>query len=294
MLAIAQAGQQFHYLSWTPTTTKPVLNGCGVKSYEKSDLSSPEFFKSLFGELIEKFKLSTPRIYVTLDMDSVHISETQIPQNTDFDTFQDWLVGTNYDSDFINRFETFYYPFEPKVSKSLNIHFPTSIKKAIIKSTKFHNAELRFLSLGIFSAESSLRSIYNSEKIENYIVWRIGQYNQNDILWIRKNKLLSYIRFKNVNSVFKLQNFYGCSKSTDKILNQLEKCNKSDYSEFNISNKVFIYSNNNQSIELENIVSANPNHFLNIDISKKIKFNTKKQNPFIFAETGIAFKGFDV
>tara|TARA_S200000501_G_scaffold276906_1_gene260736 strand:+ start:1108 stop:1989 length:882 start_codon:yes stop_codon:yes gene_type:complete len=293
VLAIAQAGQQFHYLSWTPTTTEPVLNGHGVKSYEKSDLSSPDFFKSLFGELIEQFKLKTPRIYLTLDIDSVHLSETQIPQNIEFKSFHNWLMSTNYDSNFSRRFESFYYPFESKISKSLNVHMPVSIKSAILESIKFHNAELRFLSLGIFSAESCLRSIYNSEKIGDYIVWRLGSHNQNDILWIRKNKLVSFIRFKNINGIFKLHNYYGCSKSTDKILNQLEKCISGDFSRFNISKKVYIYSSSNKINILENIINSNPNHFQIIELSQK--FNLKIDRKFfIFAETGISFRGFDV
>lgn len=294
MLAIAQAGQQFHYLSWTPTTTSPVLNGYGVKSYDNVDLSSYDFFKILFGELIEKFKLNTPRIHLTMDMDSVHLSETQIPQNTEFQFYQNWLMDINYDSEFLKRYETFYYPFSKKVSKSLNIHLPLPIKEAIIKSIKFHNAELRILSLGIFSAESCLRSLYNADKINNYIVWRIGQYNQNDILWIKNNNLINYIRFKNINGVFNLQNFYGCSKSADKILSQLEKCTQSDFSIFNISDKIFIYSSNNTNNQLNDLVNINPKQFEKIEVLKKLNLNQEKQNPYIFPETGIAFRGFDV
>ncbi len=43
MLSIAQAGQQFYYLNWTPTTSKPVINGYGYKTYETipQDISPP-------------------------------------------------------------------------------------------------------------------------------------------------------------------------------------------------------------------------------------------------------------
>ena len=75
MLAIAQAGQQFHYISWTPTTTRPLVNGYGIKSFNKTDLSSTNFYNLLFLELIEKYKITIPRIYLSLDLDSVYLSE---------------------------------------------------------------------------------------------------------------------------------------------------------------------------------------------------------------------------
>ncbi len=294
MLAIAQAGQQFHYLSWTPTTTKPVLNGFGTKSYEKTDLSSSDFFSSLFSELIELNKLSIPRIYVSLDMDTVHLSETQIPTDSDFENYQNWLNATNYDSEFSKRFETYYYPFDNKIEKSFNVHIPLPIKRALISAIKKNNAELRFLSLGVFSAESCVRSIYNSEKLDSYIVWRVGQYNFNEILWIKKSQLICFLRFKNMNNTFKVQNYYGCSKSADKILNQLEKCTNNDYSNFKISDQIFIYSNTKNNADFLKITKSPNSQFKSIDILNRFQSKNKNSNSFVFAETGLVFRGFDV
>ena len=292
MLAIAQAGQKFHYFCWTPTTTQPVLNGYGVKSFDKTDLSSADFFNSLFSELIEKFKLTSPRIQLSLDMDSIHLSETHIPENTDFEAYQNWLVKTNYDSEFSKRFETFYYPFDSLISKSLNIHLPIKIKKAIISAIKIKKAELRYLTLGIFAAESCIQSLYKPEKFKSYLIWRVGAFNFNEIIWLKNNQLSCFIRFKNVNNIYKLQNYYGCSKSTDRLLNQLEKCKNQDFKNFNIGEKIFVYSNSNAI--LKKILNSGNSKFQQIDISQKFNLKKDNQSPFVFAETGIAFRGFDV
>lgn len=294
MLAIAQAGQQFHFISWTPTTSKPVLNGYGIKSYEKTDLSSSDFFTTLFTELIDQYKIKTPRIHISLDMDSVHLSETQIPKESEFESFNNWLIKNNYDSEFSKRFDTFYYPFTNDISKSLNVHFPLQIKRAIINAAKKKKAELRFLSLGIFSAESCIRKIYKSEKLNSYLVWRIGQFNFNEIIWIKNNKLSCFIRFRNINNIFKLQNFYGCSKSADKILNQLEKCKDENFNKFNLGNKIFIYSNSNNNSDLKYILDSGNDKFKLVNIAEHFNENSIKPNTFIFPETGIAFRGFDV
>ena len=294
MLAIAQAGQQFHYFCWTPTTTKPVLNGYGVKSFDKTDLSSTDFFNSLFSELIEKYKLTTPRLQLSLDMDSVHLSETTIPDNTNFEAFQNWLVKTNYDSEFSKRFETFYYPFEKQLSKSLNIHISTKIKKSIISAIKINNAELRFLTLGIFAAESCIQSLYKPDSFKSYLIWRIGAFNFNEIIWIKNNNLTCFIRFKNVNNIYKIQNFYGCSKSTDRILKLLEKCKDQNFNNFNIGDRIYVYSISKSNALLNKILNSGNSKFQQIDISQKFNLIKENQNPFIFAETGIAFRGFDV
>jgi len=294
VLAIAQAGQQFHYISWTPTTTKPVLNGYGIKSYEKTDLSSVDFFYSLFSELIDQYKIKIPRIHISLDMDSVHLSETQIPQQSEFESYHNWLIKNNYDSEFSKRFETFYYPFANEISKSLNVHFPLQIKRAIVSAVKKKNAELRFLSLGIFSAESCIRTFYKSEKLNSYLIWRIGQYNFNEIIWVKNNQLVCFIRFKSFNNIFKLQNYYGCSKSTDKILNQLEKCKDNNFDKFNLGNKIFIYSNTNNNTDIKNLMDSGNDKFQIVNIVDKFQNSSDKQNSFIFPETGIAFRGFDV
>ena len=293
MLSIAQAGQQFYYLNWTPTTSKPVINGYGYKTYEKSDIASFDFYKSLFGDLIEKFKIISPRIYYTLDLNSLYLSESQLPEVDKFEPFQKWLNSTNYDSSFSKRFEIFYYPFDKKIKKSLNIHISTSIKNAILQSTKYYKAELRFLSSGIFSAESCIRALYKSDELSNYIVWRLGQYNQNDMIWIKNNKLICLIKFKNLNSNFKLDNYFGCSKSTDKILKEMEKCSNNNFSKFNLNCKTFVYCNKNQNKDLQRIINSNPSQFLPIDINRKLRIKQKKDS-FIFAETGVAFRGFDV
>ena len=94
MLAIAQAGQQFHYIYWTPTISGPVVNGNGVKSYEQTDLSSSDFFQSLFSELVDQYKIKIPIIHISLDMESVHLSESMFPESSQIENYNNYIEKT--------------------------------------------------------------------------------------------------------------------------------------------------------------------------------------------------------
>lgn len=296
MLAIAQSGNKFHYINWIPTINGPVIDGFGVKTYEQTNLSSTQFFKSLFSELVEQYKIEIPIINFSLDMDSVHLSECFLPENTHIENYNLWLNSLTYDSEFSNRFDSFNYPFAGNQSKCLNIHLPTQIKQSIINAVKQSHYEIRFLSLGIFSAESSAKILYKSNNYKSFLIWRIGKFNFNEILYIKDGNLICYLRFKRIKGICKLHNYYGDTKATDKILKQLEKCSESNLEKLKISAKIFIYSIVENSSEIKNIISENNADIEHLNIANKIKIDnhSSSKKPFIFAETGLGFRGFDV
>ena len=105
MLSIAQVGQQFHYIVWKPTTTGPVIHASGVKTYKQTDLSSSIFFESLFTEIVVEYKIKIPIIHISLDMDSVHISESMLPKINEFQKYNNWIDSISYDDVAENRDE---------------------------------------------------------------------------------------------------------------------------------------------------------------------------------------------
>jgi hypothetical protein len=296
LLSIAQSGNKFHYINWIPTINGPVIDGYGVKSYEQTNLSSTQFYKSLFTDLVEQYKIEIPIIHLSLDMDSIHLSESFLPDNTHIENYNSWIDSITFDSDFSNRFDSFNYPFDGNQFKCLNIHLPVQIKRSIINAVKQSHYEIRFLSLGIFSAETLAEILYKSNNLKSFLIWRIGKFNFNEILYIKGGNLVCYLRFKRIKGVCKLQNYFGNTQATDKIFKQLEKCSESNLEKLKISDKVFIYSNIENSSELNNIISKNNPKIEHLNIANKIKFDSKSpsKTPFIFAETGLGFRGFDV
>ena len=94
----------------------------------------------------------------------------------------------------------------------------------------------------------------------------------------------------------KLQNYYGSAVSTDKILKQLEKCSENNFMNLKIGKKIFIYSVSESQFEIKNIIAESNERFEHLNPANVIQVSSKfsGKHPFIFAETALAFKGFDV
>lgn len=58
--------------------------------------------------------------------------------------------------------------------------------------------------------------------------------------------------------------------------------------------QIFVYSNTKNNADFLKITNSQNNRFKKIDILNQFKAKNKNSNSFVFAETGLVFKGFDV
>ena len=150
--------------------------------------------------------------------------------------------------------------------------------------------------MGIFSAEIGARFLFDTKKLDSYIIWRIGKYNMNEIIYIKNRNLKCFLRFKRIRNACKLQNYYGSSIYTDKILKQLENCSENNFMNFKVGNKIFLYSVSEHQFEIRKILAEGNHRIQHLNPGDVVQFssNLSGKNPFIFAEAAVAFKGFDV
>ena len=296
MLSISQSGNHFNYLNWIPTSSGPLINSVGSLSFDKPDFDSNQFYQNLFSSLIVKCNVNPPVISLSLDSSQVSFSESLLDEPDSDGSILDWVSDLNYDSEFKNRFFTYSYPVNEENRKVINIHYKKSRKDAIIEAVKNAGLDLRCLSIGIFSAEQCARFCYNADKLDSYLIWRIGGYHQNQVILVRGGKLKSLIFFKQLENSFSLQNFYGSRILTDELFSQLEQCKNHDLSNLVLPEKIFIYSATGASPDFNEINNSNTNRVCHLNPLERIKSKTDKKGTFNykFAESGPVFRGLDV
>lgn len=296
MLSISQSGNHFNYLNWIPTSSGPLINSAGSVSFDKPDLDSTQFYQNLFSSLIVKNNVKPPVISLSLDSTQVTFSETLLDQPDADKSVLNWVSELNYDSKFKNKFYTYSYPVNEENRKVINIHYKKSRRDAVIGAVKNAGYDLRYLSIGIFSAEQCARYCYNAEKLGSYLIWRIGSYHQNQVLLVREGKLKSLIFFKQLENSFSLQNFYGSRILTDELFSQLEQCKNHDLSNLVLPERIFIYSATGTSADFNDYIQSKVNRVCHLNPLEKIKTNVEKKSSlnFKFAESGPVFRGLDV
>lgn len=296
MLSISQTGHHFNYLNWVPTTSGPLINAAGSLSYENPDLYSSQFYQSLFSSLVVKYKVNPPVICLSLDSSQVEFSETLLDDSETDKIFLDWVNNLNYDPEFNQRVDTYSYPLTAENRKLLNIHYSRKKRNAIIDAVKNSGYEIRFLSIGIFSAEQGARLWFNAKKLNSYLIWRIGGYHHNQVLFIRDMKMVSLFMFKRIENTYSLHNFFGSRILTDELFSQLETCLDYNLSNLNIPDKIFIYSGIGSASEINKYIQLNKDNVCHLNPLEKIKMNMERKSGlnFKFAESGAVFRGLDV
>ena len=296
MLSISQSGFHFNYINWVPSAKGPLINAAGTISYDKPDLNSSRFYQNLFSTLVEKNDVNPPVICLSLDSSQVNYSEMLLDQ-VEYDQFiLDWVTNLNYDSNFKEKFYTYSYNINSDKRKLLNIHLKKSKRDAIFQAIKKLKFELRSFSIGIFSAEQTTRFCFNAERLNSYLVWRIGSYNQNQILLITNGQLESFIIFKRLENTYNLQNFFGSREMTDNLFSQLEKCKDYNLSNLSKPEKIFIYSSNGTSLEIRKYLDSNDEKVCHINPIEKMNSNIEIKSAlnYKFADSGDGFRGIDV
>lgn len=298
MLAISQAYNAFNYLHWSPSDSGPLVTGYGNLTLSDFDFNTVASVNQLITAIKAKITLDVPVFAFSLDSSKVFISTTPAPKSVDPVDMLAWQVNQSQDEKFQEVINTFHYPFAPGLEMYLNIHIPKTIKQTIVESTRQLKGEVRFMSIGIFSAENCARYCFKAGELKSYMIWRMGKYNLDQILLIENNALEAYFTVKRSADTVKLIELHGNRDLAAEVTDEIGKYVKGDLTGFRSVDRVFVYEADNKFLDIRKIIEAaldnvtllNPLKVLRTESTGKINYYKTSY----LAETGMIFRGLDV
>ncbi|MBC8213255.1 MAG: hypothetical protein ISR90_04815 [Candidatus Marinimicrobia bacterium] len=298
MLAIAQSQNTFHYLNWIPSENGPLVTHYGKVPYKTVDVKSLDGLKKILAEINNEIK--NPETSITYSIDSQHIlfSELQTDKLSSDIELMNWHSTQIQDEHFDDKIQSYHFPFADSLCKNLTIHLGRKTKTSITESISQLNRDLRVLGIGIFSAEEGARRWFKADQLDSYLIWKMGKYHTDQILFVKNNELVSFIVVKRTHVMARLINVWGCKKTAKKIVNLIKLYIENQVQEFSIAERVFVYQSDGSFADVKqlynsqvtNVSLLNPLKILEIESNNQI--NYFKTLPL--AETGIAFRGIDV
>ena len=291
MIAISQTEKHFKYIIWIPTESGPLITSFGqVNLPDNFDIS-----KGQLSYVLEEITSSTsnlsPKFQISLDFNNIFVSENLL----NLDDYVQWKDEQSLNSDFNLLYDTYSYPFSTSL---LNIHIKKSIKKGIINSIQEINGELRSLGLGIFSAEIGARKWFQASKIDSYAIWRIGRNHLDQLLIVKNGEFDSLVTFKQLKKNIKQKHHVGSTFLSDNLLKEIQSSFIDEIEKFNSVDYVYVYSCENNSKNLKNILEFDINNVILLNPFDVIDISSNKSvKPLkgaTFAETGIGFRRVDV
>ena len=154
----------------------------------------------------------------------------------------------------------------------------------------------RHLSFGIFSAENGARNWFHANQLDSYVVWKLGNKKQDEILYVNNNQLDNYFSITRAKKEVKLNWKYGNIENIEKLCNYIEHLINGQDPKNIPADKIFLYTCNGKVQDVkyfekkEKMVLLNPFKVLKMTEEQKINY----YDTLPFAETGNAFERTDV
>ncbi len=298
MLAISQAYNAVNFLHWTPSESGPLVTGFGNLTFSDCDFSTAASVNQIIAAIKAKVTLDLPVFAFSLDASKAFFSTTPAPKIVDPADILSWQINQSQDEKFQEVMDSYHFPFATDLEMFLNIHIPKAIKKSIIESTRQYKGEVRFVSIGIFSAENCARYCFKAGALNSYIVWRMGKYNIDQLLIIEDNALQAYFSVRRSPDAVKLIEIYGNKELAEEVAGEIEKYLRGDLTGFSSAERVFVYQADHKYLDvrkvieaaLDNVTLLNPLKVLHSEHPGKINYYKTSY----LAETGLIFRGLDV
>ncbi len=106
------------------------------------------------------------------------------------------------------------------------------------------NARLNGISTGIFSAEEGARNWFHADKLDSYLIWKIGNKKKDEILYINNNQLESYCSVSRTGKKVKINWHLGNKVIVDKICKYIEHLVSDTKLAHAPASKIYIYTCN--------------------------------------------------
>ena len=299
MLAIAQSGYTYHYLNWISSERGPMVTHYGKI---QKGIENPKNFKEhhyeILAEIISTIDNEEPICTYSLDRDNLIFFTSYV--DADNPELNNWYLGQVKDEIMIDTMDYYHYPMYIRSGQRLSIAVPKIIRQSFKENIRTLKARLNGLSAGIFSAENGARNWFHADKLDSYLIWKIGNKKKDEILYINNKQLECYFSITRFAKKVKINWQFGNQDAVNKIgqyIEQLENKNNKNQSQVPAS-KIFIYTCNGriqdvkdiQKEGMESIILLNPLCVLNMVERKNVNIYATLS----LAETGNAFGKIDV
>ena len=297
MLAFAEYKNKLHYLNWMTSERGPLITDYGEIDIDdfRNNLGS---LTKIFSEVKNKTNKEESIITYSMDRDKLLFSIDYFdPMNP---SLYDWYNLQSDDQILGNKIDSYHYPITNKKNKLLTISVPKEIRVILKENVRILKKRLNNLSVGIFSAEIGARVWFNAEKLKNYIIWKLGSRNNDEILYIDNKKLVSYFSILKTKSSVKINWQYGDRASASIIADNINsRINNKKFDKR--VDKIFIYTCCGKVKEIKEIekkfesdtILLNPLCILESANNKKFK-TEEIYKTLALAETGNSFINIDV
>jgi len=297
MLAIAQSGNKYHYLNWIPSESGPMVTHYGKINKEIDDHEKyKKHHYEVLTEIISTIHNEEPICTYSLDSHNLIFSAIYADENNS-DLIL-WYQGQVKDKRMVETMDYYHYPMHNSSGQLLSIAVPKIIRQSFQENMRILNARLNGISTGIFSAENGARSWFHADKLNSYLVWKVGKKKKDEILFINNNKLESYFSIIRSSKKVNINWQFGNRQAVDMICQYIEHLRNNNNHHQAPASKIFIYTCNGniqdikdiQKKDMENVILLNPLSVLKMVEEEKINIFAT----LALAETGNAFGKIDV
>ena len=297
MLAITHTENQYHYLNWIPSESGPLVTNYGNI---KKELKDPENYKQHNYEILYEIisTIEHEELICTFSLDVKDLIFSTCYVDSDNANLFNWYQLQVKDSNLVKSMDYFHYPLKENSSQQLSIAVPKMIRQSLKYNMKILKARLNGISAGIFSAASGARHWLHADKLDSYIIWKIGKKQKDEILFINNNHLESYFSItRSLKKIIIIWQF-GNKDIIDNICQYIETLINNNHQIKSPASKIFIYTCNGKIQDVKdfekkgkkNIILLNPLSVLKMTEIKKINI----YDTLALAETGNAFGNIDV
>ncbi len=294
MIAVSQYKNSFQFIEWIPSEKGPLVIECGKINIKPV----PGIGK--YHQLLQKLKPQSdtdiPMYSLSLDNESVYLTETPVDSQFDDTQILDWFKLQSLGTESGNSLESYHYPFSSDQKKYLNIHIPSTLKEEMTNAAKGLSSELRELGVGIFSAEAGARYWFNASQYKSYGIWRIG--NPHQFLVVQDDSLSAFFTFKTKENEVTTISQFGSFDLMDAVLKNIKTIYTKRKIQFSNIDQLFYYQISGNYPELKLLSESKDSKLTALNPFEKLEMsNGKKLSPLqgmAFAETGNSFRGVDV
>ena len=296
MLAIAQSWNKFHYLNWIPSESGPLVTHFGniIKEIEDPE-NIKQYYYEILAEILANVDNEESICTFSLDKNNLIISSSYVDTNNP--DLRSWYELQRKDENLDKTMDYYHYPMSQDSSQLLSFAVPKNIRQSFQNNMRMLKARLNGISTGIFSAENGARYWFHADKLDSYLIWKIGNKKKDEFLFINNNQLASYFSITRSIKKNKINWNFGNKDVVDKVCQYIEQLVNSNQYQAPAS-KIFIYTcddNIDDVKELQkkgkgNMILLNPLSVLKL--TNKEKVNLYRTLPL--AETGNAFGSVDV
>jgi len=297
MLAISQSGTNYFYMNWIPSESGPLVtqHGSIQKDLENPDRINEHYF-GILDEIFTSVHNEDPICTFSLDSSNVLFSSCYTENNSE--EMINWHLTQARDEELNSVLEYYHYSFNPESGKILNIGIPKAIRQSFKRNMSLLKLKLNGLSVGIFSAEVGARQWMHADKSGSYLIWKIGKKKNDELLYIRNGKLVTYFSFHRSGKKSKVNWQFGDKNIAELISQDIINVQNNNSQKFISAEQVYLYTTEGNmkdvkyfhSLDLENLTLLNPLSVLETAEAEKVH----EYNTLPLAETGNSFRDIDV